>query len=78
MPKEESVAPLFDEFLQDLVLQEGCKCVFKARVTGLPFPQITWFKDGVPVQNTNADYKAPISKFINDAFDTIRGRILCE
>ena len=62
------MAPLFEEFLQDLVLQEGCKCVFKARVTGLPFPQITWFKDGVPVQNTNADYKGPISKFINDAF----------
>ena len=57
LPEEECVAPLFAEFLQDLVLQEGCKCVFKARVTGTPFPQITWFKDGVPVQNANADYK---------------------
>ena len=55
--KESPVAPLFEEFLQDMVLQEGSKCVFKARVTGVPRPQITWFKDGVPVQNTNADYR---------------------
>ena len=60
-PVEEApraVAPLFDEYLQDMVLKEGSKCVFKARVTGTPLPQITWFKDGVSVQQTNADYRA--------------------
>lgn len=59
-PKEEEirpVAPLFTEYLQDVVLQEGSKCQLKARVSGIPTPQITWFKDGVPVRN-NSDYKA--------------------
>ena len=50
-----SVAPLFTNYLQDVVLREGEKCQLKARVSGIPKPNITWFKDGVPVQNS--DYK---------------------
>ena len=53
------VAPLFTQYLQDVVLLEGQACELKARVSGIPAPQITWFKDGVPVHN--ADYKASYS-----------------
>ena len=54
------IAPTFTEFLRDMVLKEGEKCVLRARITGTPAPQITWFKDGIPVQNTNVDYKVLI------------------
>ena len=55
------VAPLFTEYLQDRVLKEGSKCEMSARVSGVPVPSITWFKDGVPVKN-NSDYKAKYDK----------------
>ena len=51
------IAPSFTEYLRDIVLKDGEKCVLRARVTGTPGPQITWFKDGIPIQNTNVDYK---------------------
>ncbi len=51
------VAPLFTEYLQDMVLREGEKCRLRARVSGTPAPHITWFKDGVPVQD-NGDYQS--------------------
>ena len=51
------IAPSFTKYLHDVVLKEGCKCSLRARVTGSPTPQITWFKDGIPIQSTNDDYK---------------------
>ena len=42
-------SPQFIELLKDSVLEEGQKCVLRARVTGLPVPNITWFKDGISV-----------------------------
>ncbi len=62
-PREETatptkqVAPLFTELLKDLVLRDGQRCRLAARVNGAPTPQITWFKDGVPVKPDNTDYK---------------------
>ena len=51
------IAPSFTEYLHDVVLKEGKKCILRARVTGSPKPHITWFKDGIPIQSTNDDYK---------------------
>ena len=55
--QQKSVAPLFTQYLQDIVTKEGSRCEMRAKVSGLPEPQITWFKDGVPVQS-NTDYKS--------------------
>lgn len=52
-----SVAPLFVEYLKDTVLTEGCSCTLTAKVSGSPIPDVTWFKDGVPVNKDNLDYK---------------------
>lgn len=52
-----SVAPLFVEYLMDTVLTDGCKCTLAAKVSGAPIPDVTWFKDGVPVNKDNLDYK---------------------
>ena len=59
-PSDEAkaIAPRFLEYLEDIVLQEGCKCVMKARVQGDPAPRLTWFKDGVAVKNENDDYRS--------------------
>ena len=50
-----SVAPIFSKGLDDLVILEGKWCCFYAEVSGIPEPRITWFKDGIPVEN-NSDY----------------------
>ena len=59
LPKEEEdprpVAPIFTEGLEDLVMDEGVGCVLQAKVSGVPSPVITWFKDGIPVAS-NTDY----------------------
>ena len=55
-----SVAPIFTEGLQDLVLDEGVGCVLYATVSGIPPPSITWFKDGIPVAS-NTDYMTECS-----------------
>ena len=52
-----SVAPLFVEYLKDQVLTDGCRCTMTAQVSGVPTPDVTWFKDGVPVNKDNLDYK---------------------
>ena len=55
------VAPIFTKGLKDLVIVEGDSCCLNAEVSGVPVPTITWFKDGIPVDD-NTDY---ISKFEN-------------
>ena len=52
-----SVAPLFVEYLEDVVLPDGSRCTMTARVSGVPTPDVTWFKAGVPVNADNLDYK---------------------
>ncbi|XP_059093271.1 muscle M-line assembly protein unc-89-like isoform X2 [Tigriopus californicus] len=53
--EERSLAPKFVQYLQDQALLEGGRCVLKAKITGTPEPQITWFKDGVAILG-NSDY----------------------
>ena len=57
MDPPRSLAPLFVEYLRDTVLMDGCSCTLSAKVTGDPVPDVTWFKDGVPVNKDNLDYK---------------------
>lgn len=54
-PEERSLAPKFVEYLQDQALLEGGRCILRAKITGSPEPQITWFKDGVAILG-NSDY----------------------
>ncbi len=57
-PPPAPIAPLFKSYLRDQVLAEGKKCTMEARVNGMPVPKVTWFKDGVPVDDGNSDYKS--------------------
>ena len=45
--------PHFVVELNDIVLQEGDSCELNVQVQGEPLPKITWFKDGVAVQDNN-------------------------
>nr|CAD7455194.1 unnamed protein product [Timema tahoe] len=49
------VAPVFTLPLCDAIIQEGDKFIFECRVTGVPKPEVTWYKDGIFIQN-NPDY----------------------
>ncbi|XP_023348340.1 myosin light chain kinase, smooth muscle, partial [Eurytemora carolleeae] len=50
----EHVPPVFLHLLQDKVELEGTRCILSAKVSGVPVPIITWFKDGVCVsENKN-------------------------
>lgn len=49
-------APEFTTALSDAVIQEGSKFTFICRVTGNPTPAVTWYKDGISIQN-NPDYQ---------------------
>nr|CAD7575774.1 unnamed protein product [Timema californicum] len=49
------VAPVFTLPLCDAIIQEGDKFTFECRVTGVPKPEVTWYKDGIFIQN-NPDY----------------------
>ena len=55
------VAPIFTKGLDDLVTTEGNNCCLQAEVSGIPVPKITWFKDGIAVDN-NTDYIARFEK----------------
>ena len=43
--------PLFLETPQDFRLVEGTNAIFECRVSGRPFPEITWTRSGFPVRN---------------------------
>ena len=61
MEEQPAVAPVFTTHIKDLVIEEGIHCILKAEVSGVPLPKITWFKDGISVDN-NTDY---VTKFEN-------------
>lgn len=49
-------APQFISPLSDAVIEEGSKFTFICRVAGKPLPVVTWYKDGISIQN-NPDYQ---------------------
>lgn len=53
---EKLEAPVFTSPLTYAVIQEGYKFTFICRVVGTPLPVVTWFKDGISIQN-NPDYQ---------------------
>ena len=59
--------PHFVVELNDIVLREGDSCELTVQVQGEPLPKITWFKDGVAVQDNNKDY-------LTEIIDAITGR----
>jgi membrane protein involved in colicin uptake len=54
-PSEKIEAPVFTSPLSDAIIQEGSRFTFLCHVTGTPVPVVTWFKDGISIQN-NPDY----------------------
>ena len=50
--REEMRAPVFIITPDDLQITEGTSARFKTRFSGLPQPEIEWFKDGKPVEDS--------------------------
>lgn len=48
--------PVFVTPLSDAEIQEGSKFTFVCQVAGTPLPVVTWYKDGISIQN-NPDYQ---------------------
>lgn len=53
---EKLEAPVFITPLSDAEIQEGSKFTFVCQVAGTPLPVVTWYKDGISIQN-NPDYQ---------------------
>ncbi len=53
--------PRFTQPLKDAQVDEGNRFEFLGRVSGKPTPEVTWYKDGVPIVN-NPDYE---TTFVN-------------
>ncbi|NP_001007110.2 striated muscle preferentially expressed protein kinase [Danio rerio] len=50
---ERRTMPDFIKPLSDLEVIEGKEAVLKCRVTGLPYPKITWYHNGKKIESTN-------------------------
>lgn len=50
------VAPQFIIPLKDAEVVEGTKFKFECKVTGVPVPDVQWYKDGIAITN-NPDYQ---------------------
>ena len=46
-------APVFTKKIEPLMAIEGTEAVFECNFTGLPTPQITWYKENVPILSSN-------------------------
>ncbi|ESO04845.1 hypothetical protein HELRODRAFT_111318 [Helobdella robusta] len=51
-PKKECLAPFFVNKLQANEVLVGSKVLLECEVFGLPVPEITWYKNGVPLTST--------------------------
>ena len=50
--------PTIDKPLQDLIVIEGLTAKFEAVVDGIPFPEVSWSKDGSPLSsNDNVSFE---------------------
>ena len=58
-PPPAPITPYFEIELKDTSLMEGDQCLMTAKVGGDPLPRLTWFKDGVSVEQ-NPDYQTRI------------------
>ncbi|XP_014664077.1 PREDICTED: palladin-like [Priapulus caudatus] len=50
--KAHTVAPNFVQKLQSKVIKEGEYLRFDVRVTGIPEPSVTWYRENVPIKST--------------------------
>lgn len=52
-PNQLNESPCFVEQLKDINVNEGQDVCFKCKVTGIPQPDVVWFKDGNPIQESS-------------------------
>lgn len=50
---EHRTMPDFIKPLSDLEVEEGKVAVLKCRVTGLPYPQIIWYHNGMKIESSD-------------------------
>lgn len=53
--QQKVIPPTFDVPLRPVELPEGTSAIFEVRVSGLPTPTVTWFKDDKPLEGSS-DY----------------------
>lgn len=81
-----SFLPQFTEILPDRCeAMIGERFVFECAVTGIPSPRIIWFKDGIPIDGTDADRvklklidSATCRLEISEVRSSDAGRYVCE
>lgn len=54
---EHRTMPDFIKPLSDLEVIEGKEAVLKCRVTGLPYPKIVWYHNGMKIESSTEDRK---------------------
>lgn len=78
-----SKAPRFNPPLEDKTVSEGDQLTLSCGVEGTPKPTVTWYKDGVPLLNTDrlrGDYNPETGRCtftITDATDADKGAYRC-
>ncbi|KAG1672025.1 Muscle M-line assembly protein unc-89 [Nymphon striatum] len=73
--------PEFTSLLGDANVLEGVKVRFECSVFGTPTPQVTWYKDGIIIEN-NPDYKTSFSNglctlSIEETFSEDSAKFMC-
>lgn len=80
--KDTTELPKFITPLADAVIQEGSRFSFICQVSGIPTPDIAWYKAGVPIQN-NPDYQTSFEQgicnlSIEETFSDDSARYTCK
>ena len=50
-------SPTFVELLKDITLTQGQDVCFKCKVTGVPAPEVIWYKDGAQIRDDSPRIK---------------------
>lgn len=66
--KENEEEPRFTGPLNDVTIDEGNDLVLDAPITGNPFPEVSWEKDGVPLQTSDRVLPVCNGKRVNSNF----------